>query len=256
MKFKLLLAFFSILFFSNNAFAQGGAFFFDRIEDASVGDLFTMKGLKAGHTYVCNFQRGFTTGLSETVVSPSGDITGTLVGDDYPAIQLEDDVDQINPVDNEELDTVATDNRIVFQATDSGNYNVRIAIWGTDDTTEDAFMDCIDVTQNVGFNTFVNNLNFLEVTNNLGRTLRVAWEAIKFDGTSISGAVDVAANTRSDIDIHSAVGPNSFGNLRIGVLGVEGAAILNLSQYQTTSSGVEQRTSRSTQSAGPSFGFR
>ena len=212
--------------------------------------------LKAGNTYVCNSQENFTTGLSTMVSSPSEMVEATAVGEDYPAVELEDDPNDINPMDNEELDTNALDNRIVFVAPEDGKYRIPIAIFGTDDINDDAFINCIDVTLNVGFNTFVNNLNFLEVTNNLGRILTINWEAIRFDGSSFSGSVDVAANTRTDIDIHSVVGPNSFGNLKIGVQGTSGAAIVNLSQYQTTSSGIEQRTSRAAQTSGSGGGFR
>ena len=200
-----------------------------------------------------NFKRSFTTGFGTTITSPSGSVTATAVGEDYPTVQLNDDIDRINLLDNEELDTNPSDNRIVFLAPEDGSYRIPLAIFGTDDMNENVFINCIDTTLNVGFNTFVNNLNFLEVTNNLGRTLTINWQAVRFDGTSFSGAVDVAANTRSDIDIHSIVGPSSFGNLKIGVQGVSGAAIVNLSQYQTTSTGVEQRTSRSAENASSGF---
>jgi len=246
MKIKLFSLAIAILICPSIASAQflGGGVFFAESEDAAIGSEFRLRGLRAGNTYVCSMSEVFASGLSTSIMAPSGPISGTFAGNDYPAIQLTDDEDDLNLANNEILDTDSSDNRIAFQAPDSGDYIFTIASWATDSLTRDAFLICSDSTANVGFNTFLNDFNFLEVTNNLERELTVNWEAVNFDGTRISGSINVGAGLRADIDIHTAVGPSSFGNIKVGILGVEGSAILNMSQYQTTGSGVEQRTSR------------
>lgn len=106
-------------------------------------------------------------------------------------------------------------------------------------------LTCDETTLYTGFNTSVTNFNFLELTNTLDRAttesfllrdLTASITAINTvpatDVVVINGAsVTILANSRTDVDIHSAAGVGAFGPVKIAHNGAPGSLKAVMSQY-------------------------
>lgn len=109
-------------------------------------------------------------------------------------------------------------------------------------------LTCDETTLYAGFNTSVTNFNFLELTNTLDRattesfllrnltaTVTAINTAPATDVTIINGiSVSVPANSRTDVDIHSAAGVGAFGPIKIAHDGAPGSLKAVVSQYNIT----------------------
>ena len=103
----------------------------------------------------------------------------------------------------------------------------------------DAEVNCIDTTLHGGFNTSVTDFNFLELTNTSGVEITARLKG----ANSVTGnlfaindvIVTVPAGGRTDVDIHTLVGPGAYGPLRVKHNGAPGSLRAVLSQYNITS---------------------
>jgi hypothetical protein len=171
--------------------------------------------------------------LSTTVRGPSGEtITARR-----PAVDpdlLIDDLSRSQGFGDSDL----SDNFIVFTTTEgidgAGEYTITME--ATDEGSDNPFTRCEEVSLGCSFNTFVNDFNFLEVTNNGSQPAIVSYRATDFDGNTITDAGTIAPGQRADFDIHSKVGPSKFGKIVIhpSVAGNEFKETISakLSQYK------------------------
>lgn len=102
-------------------------------------------------------------------------------------------------------------------------------------------VECIETTLFGGYNTNVTDFNFLEISNILQGTEEAAVNAY-MTVTDLSGIVLVDSQnyriqpgTRTDIDIHSIVGPAKYGTITIAHDGPPGALKAALTQYRVQS---------------------
>ena len=95
---------------------------------------------------------------------------------------------------------------------------------------------CLATTMFGGYNTNVNDFNYLELTNIGNATLNGTITATNYDGTVAINAqpFSVAAQRRIDIDLHTAVGVDKFGFVRVTHDGPLGTLKGNISQYKGT----------------------
>ncbi len=95
---------------------------------------------------------------------------------------------------------------------------------------------CFATTLFGGYNTNVNDFNFLELTNIGNATLNGTITATNFDGTVVinAQAFSVAAQRRVDIDLHTPAGTDKFGVVRVTHDGPLGTLQGNVSQYSGT----------------------
>ncbi len=104
---------------------------------------------------------------------------------------------------------------------------------------------CLETTLYGGYNTNVNDFNFLELTNTSDDSISGTITATNFDGEVVIDEDDftVAANSRSDIDIHTAAGTDKFGIIKVVHNGPFGSLQGVVSQYSGSVSDFDLSTS-------------
>lgn len=176
------------------------------------GATFGMIG-KAGHSYLCGI-RGDTGELS---------ISGALQD---PGSQS---INGVRPATSQALrynqrilgtemtDSNASNNYLYFiaptGAAASGKYQLTINISGA--APSYVYATCVDTTVICQFNTYVNDANFLEVTNLGQQPGRVKLLINSANGSSSAApnTITFPAGLRRDVDIHSLVGPQNYGSI-------------------------------------------
>lgn len=141
-------------------------------------------------------------------------------------------------------DTSIKDNRLCFTAEANGIHYLNVASGSGAGTSNNVTyslgsVECLETTLYGGYNTNLNEYNFLELENTTGSTIK-AQVTVRLNDGSI--AVDkalftVKAGSRSDIDIHTATGAEQFGSVIVTHDGPFGALKGRVSLYGTTSSG-------------------
>jgi hypothetical protein len=95
---------------------------------------------------------------------------------------------------------------------------------------------CDDTTLFGGFNTMVTDFNFLELTNTLSSLdLNVTLRLMPVKGEPFERTVLVKKGLRFDMDIHSLVGPGTYGSMQLMHDGPKGGLKAELVQYRITS---------------------
>jgi hypothetical protein len=206
------------VFIPGISFAQSGSFAPVLGTDEmgiSNGDTFEMLG-KANRSYLCGLEIGsdVNSSLVTNIISPSGaNITGSLPVSETEAIRY----GSFFGIDVRG-DTNFRNNLVFFTApngsTETGKYTLTVSI--SSGTPSSYNLRCIETSVTCGFNTFVNDFNFLEVTS-VGYVSGVAdVTTVDFDGVkNTTSSANFAANSRVDIDIHSLAGPSKFGTIFI-----------------------------------------
>ena len=189
--------------------------------------------LEAHRSYTCTAYgsgTGSNLDFTQDVTPPSGDpITARFTGLITPAVSSEE--------------SVIGDNRISFTTTLDGSHVVLINNNDGDDET--GRLDCVETTLYGGYNTNVNDFNFLELTNTTNATITGTVTAVNFDGTTVidNQAFSVDASRRIDIDLHTAAGADKFGLVRVTHDGPAGALQGYVSQYSGTVSSFQLNAS-------------
>ncbi|MFN8389551.1 MAG: hypothetical protein U0136_04610 [Bdellovibrionota bacterium] len=180
--------------------------------------------LTANHSYACDaipFDAASDFDWSTTV-------QGTASGS--PESIVARTAGSITPVITGESNGVA-DNRIVFTPTTSDRFV--LTVQSAKSGGEDVRIRCLDTTLYGGFNTNVNDFNFLELTNVSNAQITAKVTAINYDGTvAINGqSVVIDPTRRLDVDIHTPAGANKYGMIIVTHNGPAGALKGNVSQY-------------------------
>ncbi len=126
------------------------------------------------------------------------------------------------------------DNRLTFTPTTTDRFILTVAnakVGG-----ELVRVRCLATTLFGGYNTNVNDFNFLELTNIGNQTLNGTITATNFDGTVVINAqpFSVLPQRRVDVDLHTPVGVDKFGVVRVTHDGPLGTLKGNVSQYKGT----------------------
>lgn len=125
----------------------------------------------------------------------------------------------------------SADNRITFIPTTTDRFRLTVA--SAKSGGELIRVRCWDTTLYGGFNTNVNDFNFLELTNVSNAQITGRIYAITSDGTTaINGAsFTVEANRRLDIDVHTPAGADKYGLVIVAHNGPNDALKGVVSQY-------------------------
>lgn len=188
----------------------------------AANDVFLVD-LVANHSYSCDAvpvdaASDFDWSTTVTgVTSGTADITAREAGTMTP------------PITGETGDSA--DNRITLIPVTTDRY--RLTVSSAKSGGELARIRCWDTTLYGGFNTNVNDFNFLEITNVSNATISGRLYAITSDGTNaINGTTfSVAANRRLDIDLHTPAGADKYGLVIVAHDGPNDALKGYVSQY-------------------------
>ena len=183
--------------------------------------------LKRNNSYCCTVyptSPATTAGLSATLEregDPDSTASGALRGSMEPAV----------PIAASFADTDAADNRVCAIPPQSGNYRFPIA--SAQAGGEAVRVSCDNTTLNGGFNTNATPFNFLECTNVADAAVAARVFAVDFAGqTLINGtSVTLQPGLRTDLDVHTAVGPDRFGRLFVVHDGTKQAIRCVVSRY-------------------------
>jgi hypothetical protein len=100
-------------------------------------------------------------------------------------------------------------------------------------------LSCKQTTQVGGFNTYINEFNFLEVTPTgaAGDQNITVWvKALNSSGGQvINTSFTVLTGQRFDLDIHTAAGSSTYGTIFLSHDGSPGSIVAHVSQYKVTS---------------------
>jgi hypothetical protein len=109
----------------------------------------------------------------------------------------------------------------------------------------DFVISCNETSLYGGFNTNINNFNFLELTNTSNTDIIAKIKAVTSDGTLALNnfTVTVPAGLRFDIDLHTPVGQGKYGNIVVTHDGAVGALTGYVSQYLGTGESFALSTS-------------
>lgn len=116
--------------------------------------------------------------------------------------------------------------------------NATTDISGTASAPTQARFDCVETTLYGGFNTNVNDFNFLEILNISNSVITGTITAVNSDGTVVINKqpFTVQPNRRSDVDIHTPAGALKYGLISVTHSGPLGAIQAYVSQYDGTAS--------------------
>ncbi len=197
----------------------------------SPADTFTIN-LQANHSYACDAipesattEFDWLTTVSGTTGGSPEMITARAAGDITPPITG---------------DTGSNDdNRLTFTPTTADRF--RLTVDDALGASESVRVRCLDTTLYSGFNTNVNDFNFLELTNTTNATVSGKVYAITADGTTaINGSsFSVSASRRLDVDLHTPAGANKYGLVIVTHDGPLGALTGGVSQYSGSVSNFE-----------------
>lgn len=137
---------------------------------------------------------------------------------------------EISPIVGGESGDLA-DNRVIVTPTQSDRYRIEVASAATGGET--VLIRCFATTLFGGFNTNVNDFNFLELTNTSNAEIVALVTAIEFDGTVAldNTSFTVPAGQRVDVSLHDFAGMNRFGVVRVTHNGPLGSLVAAVSQY-------------------------
>ena len=194
-----------------------------------TGDL-VVSSFASKQSYCCTFINrsiGDQVGVNTTVKDPSAnDVTGVARGETTPAVA-------VNPMSDMSPD----DNRICLFAEEAGNHTFTLNAPGHQTALD---ISCDRSSISGGFNTNGTPFNFLECLNRSNKPIAIRVFAIDFAGTVLVDG-DLAANQltlnagiRTDIDIHTPVGADKFGEVRVLHDGPKGAVSCKLSRYTSS----------------------
>ena len=180
--------------------------------------------LEAGRSYACTVipaDSTTTLAISSDVMDPDGDTITVNQRGDY------------TPIVTAPTGTAAEAMRVTLTPTKDGLHKFTVS---TATGTEVVRPECVETTLYGGYNTNVNDFNFLELTNTTNREIRVRITATNFNGDVVINNQEavIPANRRVDVDIHSAAGNNVFGGLKVTTNGPLGGVLAFLSQYSGT----------------------
>lgn len=214
----------------NQYVAQNGG-----VLTVNANDLFLID-LEANHSYSCeavpsDVASDFDFSLSvvgTTGTSPET-VTGRATGDMRPMITGEADD--------------SGDNRLSLLPTTANRF--QLTVEGAKLGGEIVRVRCVDTTLYGGYNTNVNDFNFLEISNVSTDAVTGSITATNFDGTVVisAQAFTVQPGRRVDVDIHSAAGADKFGVVTVTHNGPPGALQANVSQYAGAVTDFELRSS-------------
>jgi len=197
----------------------------------AAGDNFIID-LQANHSYACD-------GIPESATSEFDWRAQMIPGAGSPAeIIIARKAGDITPQITG--DTGGTDdNRITFTPATSNRFTITV-----DDAEgggESVRIRCFDTTLYGGFNTNVNDFNFLELTNVTNATITGKITAITADGTTVINAAgfSISAQRRADVDLHTPAGADKYGLVIVTHDGPVGALKGGVSQYSGTVSSFE-----------------
>lgn len=147
---------------------------------------------------------------------------------------------QVNAADG----TVRNVGRVSLRPQTSDRYYIPFAVnidgggnWsngGTGDLL--AWVECYETTLYGSFNTFVNDFNFLELTNTSSSTVTGNIRILNSDATVIvsNQSFSVEAGRRFDFDIHTLAGSQKYGTVIVTHDGNLRTLLGNVSQYKGT----------------------
>ena len=98
-------------------------------------------------------------------------------------------------------------------------------------------VSCEDVTLYGGYNTSVTDFNFLEILNVDGTTdisVDIMAESAITGQSTVNTNISAPASGRIDVDIHSLVGANDFGTVKVCPLAPRTTIRAAMSQYKIT----------------------
>jgi hypothetical protein len=187
----------------------------------SAGDRLILEG-RRGHSYVCEgvpSQVDSEFSLSQTVegLEEESSIESRFIGQMIP------------PITGGTARQTTT--RISFTAPGIDRYAVSVASAVSEG--ENVRARCIDTTKFGGFNTFANPFNFLEIRNVSNQRISGMITLRDHSGTVIVEGLSFSAKPlqRIDVDLHSLVGANNFGLIKVSHDGAFGAVHGRVSEY-------------------------
>ena len=184
--------------------------------------------MEENRSYACTLLEYYPDETSEIAFSPtaqstSGQLEGTLIGD-------------VTPVNTAGTPGNIKASRISFIPTASANYTLSVtsAIDMTSMSVSGGSVVCAETSLYGGFNTNVNEYNFLELANTTNAAIHIKIRALASDGTVLidNQAATIGANVRRDFDLHSLVGSSKYGTVVIMHDGPLGALKGSVSQYK------------------------
>ena len=210
----------SLLSVGNNTATSGTSL------TVNTGDNFLVD-LEAGKSYSCEAIPLSTTSLFDFDTTVTGTTGGT------PPSIISRETGALSPAVTGESGDSA-DNRLSFLVATSDRYQLNVA--AAAGGGEVVRVRCLDTTLYGGYNTNVNDFNFLELSNISNSTITGTTTATNFDGSVVINAqpFSVAAGRRVDVDIHTLAGADKFGILKVTHDGPSGAIQGNVSQYAGT----------------------
>ncbi len=133
------------------------------------------------------------------------------------------------------------DNRVTITPAATGSYQI-LSTNNSFTTALRARRRCIETTVYGGYNTNANPYNFLELTNITGFPITGRVRGFNYDGTpTLNTTFTIAANTRFDIDVHTAAGANKYGALIVTHNAPYGGLKGFVSQYSGPVTALELR---------------
>lgn len=181
---------------------------------------------EAGRSYACTAVPRSTTSefdFSTNIIDPSATRAARKCGHISPVVTTPSGTD-----------SSFDDNRLCFTAQESGIHTLTVetAAGGG----EVVRIECLETTLFGGYNTNVNDFNFLELENTTGATITATVTAKTNSGTVVIDAQEVVidAGERADVDIHQAAGLDVFGPITVTHDGPMGALQGRTSLYTGT----------------------
>lgn len=183
--------------------------------------------LAASRSYVCE---GIAT-VTDSDFDWDTSVVGTTTGNTTPITATA--TGDVVPIVAGETGGVI-DNRISVTPTVTDRYRITVA--SARSGGEPVRVRCFATTLFGDFNTNVNDFNFLELKNIGNKTITGTITAIDFAGNVALNAVEfsVAAQRRFDIDLHTPVGADKYGIVRVTHNAPLGTLVGTVSQYQGT----------------------
>lgn len=189
----------------------------------NTGDHFLVD-FEAGKSYSCEGIPVSPTTLFDFDTTVAGTTGGTP-----PSITARSTGALTPPITGESGDSA--NNRLSFIVTTADRYQLTVA--AAEGGGETIRPRCLETTLYGGYNTNVNDFNFLELTNVSSAAITGKITATNFDGTTVINgqSFTVPAGQRIDIDVHTPAGADKFGSIRVAHDGSYGSLQANLSQY-------------------------
>jgi len=202
----------------------------------AVGTTAFTAHLETNRSYACSAHMaeiGNNLDISSVIDPSAGSVIFSEIGNVTPVMLA----DSSNDPDNRVSITPSGSGTQV-----SGAYIISVLNGGSSASV--GRLDCMETTLYGGYNTNVNDFNFLEISNLTNTTITGTITAVNFDGTTVINrqAFSVSANNRADVDLHTPAGLNRFGVIRVTHNGPFGALQASVSQYSGTALSLQLST--------------